>query len=137
MYLELSRPAGDISRWEKVLKRLLLLNKNYQITDINCDTVDFQRKMDNKENEDIIFDTVQNTLINQGVVFFGGLANALYSQYMPKDFKTKFEKFADFDVLSNDPKTTAEIVKERLNDNGINNITLIKNSLKIIFILNV
>ena len=128
MYLELSRPAGDISRWEKVLKRLLLLNKNYQITDINCDTVDFQRKMDNKENEDIIFDTVQNTLINQGVVFFGGLSNALYSQYMPKDFKTKFEKFADFDVLSNDPKTTAEIVKERLNDNGINNITLIKQS---------
>ena len=29
MYLELSRPAGDISRWEKVLKRLILLNKNY------------------------------------------------------------------------------------------------------------
>jgi hypothetical protein len=29
MYLELSRPAGDISRWEKVLKRLTLLNKNF------------------------------------------------------------------------------------------------------------
>jgi hypothetical protein len=126
MYLELSRPAGDISRWEKVLKRLLLLNENYQITDINCNTVDFQRKMDNKENEDIIFDTVQNTLINQGVVFFGGLANALYSQYMPKNLKTRFEKFADFDVLSNDPKTTAEIVKERLHDNGIENIKIIK-----------
>ena len=27
MYLELSRPKGDISRWEKVLKRLTLLNK--------------------------------------------------------------------------------------------------------------
>ena len=27
MYLELSRPKGDTSRWEKVLKRLLLLNK--------------------------------------------------------------------------------------------------------------
>jgi hypothetical protein len=26
MYLELSRPAGDVSRWEKVYKRLLLLN---------------------------------------------------------------------------------------------------------------
>ena len=29
MYLELSRPAGDVSRWEKVLKRLTLLNKNF------------------------------------------------------------------------------------------------------------
>ena len=46
MYLELSRPAGDISRWEKVLKRLTLLNKNYPITDINCTEVDFQRGME-------------------------------------------------------------------------------------------
>ena len=29
MYLELSRPDGDVSRWEKVLKRLTLLNKHY------------------------------------------------------------------------------------------------------------
>jgi hypothetical protein len=29
MYLELSRPAGDVSRWEKVYVRLLLLNKAY------------------------------------------------------------------------------------------------------------
>ena len=29
MYLELSRPVGDVSRWEKVLKRLTLLNKYY------------------------------------------------------------------------------------------------------------
>src|SRR6056300_1706436 len=28
MYLELSRPAGDTSRWEKVMKRLNLLNKH-------------------------------------------------------------------------------------------------------------
>ena len=27
MYLELSRPAGDVSRWEKVLKRLTLLKQ--------------------------------------------------------------------------------------------------------------
>ena len=31
MYLELSRPAGDIGRWEKVLKRLTLLNKHYPL----------------------------------------------------------------------------------------------------------
>jgi hypothetical protein len=27
MFLELSRPMGDVSRWEKVMKRLNLLNK--------------------------------------------------------------------------------------------------------------
>lgn len=31
MYLELSRPRGDVSRWEKVYKRLELLNKHYPV----------------------------------------------------------------------------------------------------------
>jgi hypothetical protein len=126
MYLELSRPAGDISRWEKVLKRLTLLNKNYPITDIDCNNVDFQREMDNRENEDKIFETVKNTLINQGVVFFGGFANTLYSQYMPANLQKKLEKVADFDVLSNNPENTAEVIKERLHDNGIKNVKIIK-----------
>jgi hypothetical protein len=125
MYLELSRPAGDTSRWEKVLKRLLLLNKNYPLTDLNCDNVNFQRVMENKNNEEIIYNNVRNTLINQGVVFFGGYAISLYSQYMPKKLKHKFEKIADFDVLSNEPKTTAEIVKERLKDIGLKNVKII------------
>jgi hypothetical protein len=32
MYLELSRPRGDVSRWTKVYKRLVLLNKHYPLT---------------------------------------------------------------------------------------------------------
>jgi hypothetical protein len=126
MYLELSRPAGDVSRWEKVLKRLTVLNKNYPVTDINCNSVSFQREMTNKHDEDKIYENVKNTLINQGVVFFGGFANTLYSQYMPKKLQIKLQKIADFDVLSNDPETTADIVKERLKDIGINNVKIIK-----------
>jgi len=126
MFLELSRPAGDTSRWEKVLKRLLLLNKNYPITDLNCNSIDFQREMENKTDEDKIYDNVRNTLINQGVVFFGGYAITLYSQYMPKHLRKKLEKIADFDVLSNEPESTASIVKERLKDIGIKNVKIIK-----------
>jgi hypothetical protein len=126
MYLELSRPAGDISRWEKVLKRLALLNKNYPITIINCNNIDFQREMEHRENEDKIYETVKNTLINQGVVFFGGFANVLYSQYMPANLRKKIENVADFDILSNDPEQTAEVIKERLGDNGIKNVKIVK-----------
>ena len=126
MYLELSRPAGDISRWEKVLKRLLLLNKNYPITNVNCRKLDFQREMENKKDADAIYDNIRNTLVNQGVVFFGGYAITLYSQYMPKSLRHKLDKIADFDVLSNDPSTTAEIVKERLKDININNVKITK-----------
>ena len=126
MYLELSRPAGDISRWEKVLKRLLLLNKNYPITSLKCDDIDFQRKMDNKITEENIFETLKNTLINQGVVFFGGFANTLYSYYMPKNLRKKLENISDFDVLSNKPEVTSEVVKERLNDIGVKNVIIVK-----------
>jgi hypothetical protein len=43
MFLELSRPSGDTSRWEKVLKRLMLINKVYPLKDENCKKVEFQR----------------------------------------------------------------------------------------------
>jgi hypothetical protein len=128
MYLELSRPAGDTSRWEKVLKRLTLLNKHFPVTDVNCNSVEFQREMENKTEEDHIYDNVRNTLINQGVVFFGGYAISLYSQYMPKNLRHKLERFADFDVLATDPETTAEIVKERLADIGVKNVKVIKHA---------
>jgi hypothetical protein len=126
MYLELSRPAGDVSRWEKVLKRLTLLNKNYPVTDIKCNDVNYQRKMADTRDEEKIFENVKTTLVNQGVVFFGGFANTLYSQYMPKNLQQKLQKAADFDALSNDPETTADIVKERLKDIGVKDVKIIK-----------
>lgn len=36
MYLELSRPEGDVSRWEKVSKRLALLNKHHPLKAAGC-----------------------------------------------------------------------------------------------------
>ena len=126
MYLELSRPVGDTSRWEKVLKRLILLNKNYPITNLNCNNLNFQREMEIQDKSEIIYENVRTTFVNQGVVFFGGYAISLYSQYMPKKLKHKLKKIADFDVLSNEPKTTAEIVKERLKDIQIKDVKIIK-----------
>jgi len=119
MYLELSRPAGDVSRWEKVLKRLTLLNDNYPLKSAHCDDIEpFQREMINKYDEDKIFEITRNSFINQGVVFFGGYAISLYLHYMPKHLHKRLEKIPDFDVLSEDPKKTAEILKERLKDAG-------------------
>lgn len=126
MYLELSRPAGDVSRWEKVLKRLSVLNKHYPIQTHNCDTVEFQRKMSTTENEHLIFNTVKQTLINEDAVFFGGFAVSMLSQYMPAQLRVKLKNNPDFDVLSEDPLMTAQIVKERLEENGIKNVTIRK-----------
>jgi hypothetical protein len=126
MYLELSRPDGQIDRFEKVFKRLSLLSKHYPLTRIHCNPDEFQRTMADTTNEDAIYENISNTFVNQGVVFFGGYAIALYSQYMPKKIQTKIKRVADFDVLSNDPETTSEIVKERLKDIGIKNVKIVR-----------
>ena len=126
MYLELSRPAGDTTRWEKVLKRLTLLNKSYPLTEKQCSHVDFQRKMADTESVDKIYDNVQHTLLDQGVVFFGGYALSMYSQYMPKHLRHKLQKIPDFDILSEEPLLTAQIVKERLLDINVKNVKIIK-----------
>jgi hypothetical protein len=128
MYLELSRPDGDVSRWEKVLKRLTLLNKNYPLSAHNCSEINFQRKMIKSErnaNSDEIYETIKTTLIDQGVVFFGGYTLSLYSQYMPDNLKKRLEKVPDFDVLSEEPLMTSQIVKERLADINVKNVKII------------
>jgi hypothetical protein len=126
MYLELSRPAGDVSRWEKVLKRLTLLNKHYPLKGKECDKIQFQRKMADNEYSNKIYETIQQTLIDQDVVFFGGDALSMYSQYMPANLKNKLEKIPDFDALSEEPMLTAQIVKERLSDINVKNVKIIK-----------
>lgn len=127
MYLELSRPAGDVSRWEKVLKRLTLLNKNFPLISSNCKNINFQRVMENDEiSQELIYDTVRQTLVDQGVVFFGGYAISQYSRYMPKELKQQVNKYPDFDVFTEESQITAEIVKERLIEVGIRNVKIIK-----------
>ena len=118
MYMELSRPAGDLTRWEKVAKRLALLNKHYPLPHEGCDTIYFQRNIENKykDRENEIYEMVKNTLINQGVVFFGGFGLSFYAKYMPKKQQENVKKIADFDVLIHEPQVTAEIVRERLAD---------------------
>ncbi len=124
MYLELSRPAGDVSRWEKILKRLNLLNEYYPFEkNTNCETVDFQRELSEKsEDSDKMYITTRDSLIEQGVVFFGGYASSLYSKYMSENERRKIKNIPDFDVLSEDPEKTATIVIERLKTIGFKNV---------------
>jgi hypothetical protein len=131
MYLELSRPAGDTSRWEKVLKRLTLLNKYYPIkTDTSCDAVDFQRNVDTvskSESENLYF-LVRNNFIEQEVVFFGGYASSLYSKNMPPNQRRLISRIPDFDVLSTDPDKCALILLETLKDNGFPKCNMVEHA---------
>jgi len=128
MYLELSRPAGDVSRWEKILKRLTLLNRYYPLKpEIDCETVDFQRQMEtHMQDSEKIYYTVRDGFIDQSVIFFGGYATSLYSRHMSEKQKRLVQKIPDFDVLSDEPDKCAVIIKERLKQTGFHNVKIVK-----------
>jgi hypothetical protein len=61
-------------------------------------------------------------LIEQGVIFFGGYGSVLYSDYITDKKRKYIQRVPDFDVLSEDPETTALILTESLIDSGFKNI---------------
>ena len=128
MFLELSRPNGDVSRWEKVFKRLQLLNKHYPLYNKKCFHTNFQRELSeqNEYKQEQLFYILQNILTSQNVVFFGGYALSLYSRYMPHFIRKQFRHIPDFDILAENPKLIAENIKEELINQGIKNINIIK-----------
>ena len=111
MYLELSRPNGEIDRWEKVLKRLILLNKYYPLKIQKCKIIQREMKTKYHITEKKIFDIVKKSFIDENLVFIGGYANALYSKYLPS---YQVKSLPDFDVLSLDPIKTCNRVKKQL-----------------------
>lgn len=129
MFLELSRPQGDTSRWEKVLKRMNLLNKHYPLNKPHCEKIDFQRKLDDEKtptDQEKYYYYARDSFIEQGLVFFGGYAAALYSHYMPHEQQKQLEKIPDFDVLSETPKESAEKVKKSFLENGVKDVKIIR-----------
>ena len=127
LYQELSRPNGDISRWEKLLKRLILLNKNYPLKGFNCNDLNFQRNFEGKNSDGIkIYNIVKKSIINQGLVFFGGFALSIYKNYMPKYHKKNILYIPDFDVLCIDSLKSSKIIKEQLHYEGYKNVKIIK-----------
>ena len=84
VYKELSRPDGQVDRWEKIYKRLLLLNKYYPIQNKKCEAIQFMREFEgDTELGETLYKEVKNSIIDQKLVFFGGFASSLFKQYLP------------------------------------------------------
>lgn len=116
MYLELSRPEGQIDRWPKVLTRLNLINKYHPYPEEVCGKISYD---ENKKDQNHIYETLKTAFIDKNVVFLGQYANSHYSKYIKdkKDKKT-FEKIADYDVLAENPREVAEYAMSKLKKYG-------------------
>lgn len=78
MYLELSRPRGDVSRWKKVYERLLLLNTHYPMV---CPA---QSPREEKLVTEANRKKVESFLKNHNVVLLGITASQIHEGKGPK-----------------------------------------------------
>lgn len=99
VYLELSRPQGDVSRWTKVYERLLLLNKSNPMV---CPGV--KEKPTEVDNADRKF--VERILRREDVVLMGITASQIHAS------KKNINWFAPVTILANAP-TIEKITKGR------------------------
>jgi len=103
MYLELSRPRGDVSRWEKVYKRLQLLNKAHPVTcpketaDRHTEITPTQRKQ------------IENLLKNEPVVL---LAVTSAEIHMKEKWTTPIALLAEKEVIERLTKGEEVVVDE-------------------------
>ena len=131
MYLELSRPGGDITRWEKVLKRLNLLNKNYPLKAEKCDPETFRHSLSARSKtkqyyyqKEVIQNVIKDIVSSDSLVYIGGYANALYSRYLKNREKMYLNEIPEFDLLSNTPEKTAKKIKEELEKKGVLSVSI-------------
>jgi len=85
LYQELSRPLGDISRWEKIYERLNLLNDSHPLYIPNC----LITEKDNPETEEYIHinKTIIDIIKKHKWVVFGDFGLSFYLKYFPKIYQ--------------------------------------------------
>ena len=108
LYLELSRPKGDVSRWEKIFPRLRLLNKKFPIKNKKCKSI--KGNINTKT-----YDHIKNILIDNKCIFIGGLAQKIYKKYT----KNKNINYNTFDVISLNAENISDTIKTKFKDLNI------------------
>lgn len=90
MYLELSRPRGDVSRWKKVYERLMLLNKHYPIDCV------VSKAKDHPEIDAEHRKQLRHLLLNEPVVLLGASAAEVH---MRKELTTPAMLLAERETI--------------------------------------
>ena len=132
MYLELSRPNGDVSRWEKVFTRLQLLNKYHPLRVQGCETGDYGRGIRTaafgsssaKGLEDVMTPSIRKVIVDAGIkaraVFMGAQAIELYTSRFKKPASVALPKVAmPYYIISEKPSSLAKKIRAGLKTIGV------------------
>jgi len=102
MYLELSRPRGDVDRWPKVYKRLMRLNKHYPV---GCQTTargEHSVLTDNEKSK------IEHVLMSMPIVLLGIHASALHARHRQNTWHVPIDVLAAPEVFNQAVESFAE-----------------------------
>jgi hypothetical protein len=108
MYLELSRPRGEVERWDKVYKRLLLLNQAGRRKNL-CKTKKRQNHMP-KDVHELVMDYV----INMKLIFAGADIQRIYNHPTTKSAGYVLKSGSPIIVFAESPELHVSIVRQIL-----------------------
>lgn len=106
LYQELSRPYGDVSRWQKIYNRLTLLNQVHP----------FHYEVDLTQNNLVfsdVYDKLVNICVKNNYVLFGDFGLSFYKEYFPKKYKKTIDskKIKQIYILSDNYKEVLDSLK--------------------------
>ena len=81
MYQELSRPMGDLSRWQKVYQRLNLMNETHPLVIRRIDVAE------TNEHDSVVFNEMVDKM--KSFVILGDYAMYYYQHLFPKKYQTE------------------------------------------------
>jgi hypothetical protein len=108
MYLELSRPRGEVERWDKVYKRLLLLNQGGNHKNL-CKT----KKRANHVSKEV-HELIMDYIINMNLIFAGAELERIYKHPMTKSAGFVLKGTAPIIVFAESPELHISIVRQIL-----------------------
>jgi hypothetical protein len=108
MYLELSRPRGEVERWDKVYKRLLLLNQSDNRKRL-CKTKKRANHLDKS-----VHDLIMDYIIQMKLVFAGAEIQRIYSHPMTKSAGYVLKSTSPIVVFAEAPELHVAVIKQIL-----------------------
>jgi len=116
-YLELSRPQGYVGRWEKVIKRIMLINKNYPI---KTDAVAFHKlPAADKVLQDYVQSTVLHLALEDDLIIMGPTAIKLIKENKNTPSLLDIQPNGYFmEVMAENAETSAKNIMKAL-ENGV------------------
>jgi Poly(A) polymerase catalytic subunit len=121
MYKELSRPQGNVARWEKVSKRLSLLNEHFPLLYKPCGSA-FHAEIG--KNGRKVHTAIRDIFIHAGAVFFGGYAASMYREFASAEPVSP--EITEFSVLYVDIEQISLLIETTLNKMNIRDIVIVR-----------